>query len=84
MIKLFLFILPFLILFLPNIWVNYIFKKYNKILPDMPFTGKQLGQKILKEIKLEQVLIETIQKIDHYNPLEKKVKMAFALALILF
>ena len=39
----------------------------------MPFTGKQLGQKILKEKKLENVLIEPIKQMDHYNPIEKKV-----------
>ena len=39
----------------------------------MPFTGKQLGQKILEEKKLENVLIEPIKQMDHYNPIEKKV-----------
>ena len=39
----------------------------------MPFTGKQLGQKILEEEKLENVLIEPIKQMDHYNPIEKKV-----------
>jgi hypothetical protein len=39
----------------------------------MPFTGKQLGQKILEDKKLENVLIEPIKQMDHYNPIEKKV-----------
>jgi Zn-dependent membrane protease YugP len=39
----------------------------------MPFTGKQLGQKILEEKKLENVLIKPIKQMDHYNPIEKKV-----------
>ena len=39
----------------------------------MPFTGKQLGLKILEEKKLENVLIEPIKQMDHYNPIEKKV-----------
>lgn len=39
----------------------------------MPFTGKQLGQKILEEKKLVNVLIEPIKQMDHYNPIEKKV-----------
>ena len=39
----------------------------------MPFTGKQLGQKILEEKNLENVLIEPIKQMDHYNPIEKKV-----------
>lgn len=73
MIKLLLYFLPFLSLFLPSIWVNYVLKKNNSIISDMPFTGKQLGQKILEEKKLENVLIEPIKQMDHYNPIEKKV-----------
>ena len=73
MIKLILYFLPFLGLFGPNLWVNYVLKKNNKILPDMPFTGKELGLKILEEKNLQNVLIEPIKKVDHYNPLEKKI-----------
>ena len=42
----------------------------------MPFTGNELGLKILQENKLENVLIEPIKQIDHYNPLEKKVNIS--------
>ena len=57
-------------------WVNYVLKKNNKILSDMPFTGNQLGQKLLEENKLDNVLIEPIKQIDHYNPIEKKVHIS--------
>ena len=76
MIKLFFYFLPFLSLFLPSIWVNYVLRKNNEILPDMPFTGNQLGQKLLQENKLENVLIEPIKQVDHYNPLKKKVHIS--------
>ena len=76
MIKLFFSFFPFLILFIPSIWVNYVLRKNNEILSDMPFTGNQLGQKLLEENKLENVLIEPIKQIDHYNPLEKKVHIS--------
>ena len=42
----------------------------------MPFTGKELGLELLKENKLDNVLIESINKVDHYNPLEKKVRIS--------
>mgnify|MGYP001963688892 FL=1 len=42
----------------------------------MPFTGKELGLKLLKENKLDNVLIEPIKQVDHYNPLEKKVRIS--------
>ena len=76
MIKLFFYFLPFLSLFLPSIWVNYVLRKNNNPLPDMPFTGKELGHKILQENRLDNVLIEPIKQIDHYNPLEKKVNIS--------
>ena len=76
MIKLFFYFLPFLSLFLPSIWVNYVLRKNNNPLPDMPFTGKELGFKILQEKKLDNVLIEPIKQIDHYNPVEKKVNIS--------
>ena len=76
MIKLFFYFLPFLCLFLPSIWVNYVLRKNNNPVPDMPFTGNELGLKILQENNLENVLIEPIKQIDHYNPLEKKVNIS--------
>ena len=42
----------------------------------MPFTGKELGLKLPKENKLDNVLIEPIKQVDHYNPLEKKVRIS--------
>ena len=73
MIKLIFYILPFVSLFLPNIWVNYILKNNNTNLPDMPFTGKQLGVKILEEKKIYNISIEPIKELDHYNPIKKKI-----------
>jgi len=75
-IKLFYYFLPFIVLFLPSLWVNYILKKYNKVLPDMPFTGRQLGKKILQEEKITNVSINPIQQLDHYNPKEKKINIS--------
>ena len=76
MIKLFFYILPFLVLFLPSLWVNYILKKYNKILPNMPFTGKELGKMILEEQNLTNVSINPIKQLDHYNPIDKKIHIS--------
>ena len=76
MIKLFFYFLPFLSLFVPSMWVNYVLRKNNETLPDMPFTGNELGIKLLQENNLENVLIEPIKQIDHYNPIEKKVNIS--------
>ena len=63
-------------MFIPSLWVNYILKKYNKILPDMPFTGRELGNKILEEQKLNNVSINPIKQLDHYNPRDKKIHIS--------
>ena len=76
MIKFIIYILPILVLFIPNFWVNYILKKYNKTLSDMPFTGKELGNRILKEENLQNVIIKPVKQMDHYNPIEKKINIS--------
>ena len=76
MVKLLFYILPFLVVFLPSLWVNYVLKKNNKILSDMPFTGSQLGQIILEEQQITNVTIEPIKLLDHYNPKEKKIHIS--------
>ena len=63
-------------LYLPNMWVKYVLKKNNKFLSDMPFTGNELGIKILKEQKITDVSIESIELIDQYNPEQKKILIA--------
>jgi len=42
----------------------------------MPFTGKELGDKILNEQGLKNVSINRIKKIDHYNPIDKKINIS--------
>ena len=76
MIKFLFYILPFLFLLLPSLWVNYILRKNNKIMSDMPFTGKEFGRKILEDYKLYNVTINPIKQIDHYNPIEKKIHIS--------
>ncbi len=70
------YLFPLIILFLPNLWVNYILRKYNKILSDMPFTGKELGKRILEEKKLTNVSINEIKQLDFYNPIDKKIHIS--------
>ena len=76
MLKLFFYILPFLVLFLPSLWVNYVLKKFNVTFPDMPFTGKELGTKVLEDQNISNVSINSIKTLDHYNPKEKKIHIS--------
>ena len=65
----------FLISFIPVFWVNYVFKKNDKILPNMPFNAYEFGEDIIKELKLKNVSIEKTLIGDHYDLAEKKVKV---------
>ena len=76
MTKLLFYILPFLVVFLPSLWVNYVLKKFNVTFADMPFTGKELGKIILEEHNVNNVSINSIKKLDHYNPIDKKIHIS--------
>jgi hypothetical protein len=70
----------YLIIFLilstaPVIWLNYVFRKNDQILINMPFTGLEFGKLILKDYGLTEVKIEKSLSVDHYDLLEKKVKV---------
>ncbi len=62
--------------FAPVIWLNYVFKKNDKILINMPFNGLEFGNNILNELGLNNVKIEKSLIGDHYDLLEKKVKVS--------
>ena len=64
-----------LISFIPILWVNYVFKKNDTILPNMPFDAYEFGEDIIKELKLKNVRIEKTLIGDHYDLVEKKVKV---------
>ena len=71
----YLLILIFLLI-TPVIWLNYVFAKNDKTLINMPFNGLEFGNNILNEIGLENVKIEKSLIGDHYDLLEKKVKVS--------
>ena len=61
--------------FIPVFWVNYVFKKNDTILPNMPFNAYEFGEDIIKELKLKNVSIEKTLIGDHYDLVERKVKV---------
>ena len=68
-------IILFVLSLLPMAWLNYVFKKNDTILINMPFTGLEFGETILNEIGLNDVKIEKSLTVDHYDLSEKKVKV---------
>ena len=68
-------IILFVLSILPMAWLNYVFKKNDSILINMPFNGLEFGETILNEIGLNDVKIEKSLTVDHYDLSEKKVKV---------
>ena len=69
------FVLFLLITIIPVIWINSVFKKNDKILPNMPFDGYEFGDQLIKEFKLQDVRLEKTLIGDHYDLEQKKVKV---------
>ena len=63
----------FILFVAPIIWYNYIFKKNDKILINMPFNGFEFGRELLQEHNLDDVKIESTKLGDHYDLINKKV-----------
>ncbi len=63
----------FILFVAPIIWYNYIFKKNDKVLINMPFTGFEFGRELLQEHNLDDVQIEGTKIGDHYDLINKKV-----------
>ena len=68
-------IILFLISMLPVVWLNYVFKKNDEILPNMPFNGIELGNQLIKELELKDVSLEKTLIGDHYDLDQRKVKV---------
>ncbi len=64
-----------LLTILPVLWVNFVMKKYDRLLVKMPFNGLEFGNEILQENGLKNVRIEKTTVADHYDLNEKKVKV---------
>ena len=60
---------------LPIVWINYVFKKNDEILPNMPFNGIEFGNQLIKELELKDVCLEKTLIGDHYDLDQRKVKV---------
>ena len=65
-----------LLVFGPTLWLNFVFKRHDKVLVDMPFTPSEFGQDLLQEKGLDCVQIEETNGGDHYDVKENKVRIA--------
>ena len=63
------------IIFGPSLWVKLVMKKYSAEKPEMPGTGAELANHLIKRFSLKDVKVEVTKLGDHYDPIEKKVRL---------
>lgn len=65
------------IILLPGIWVKKTINKYTEELPDLPGTGGQFAEHLLKRFQINDIQVEEGQENgDHYSPKEKRVRLS--------
>ena len=62
-------------IFGPSLWVKFVMKRYSKEKPEMPGTGGELAKHLIERFTLKDVKVEVTELGDHYDPVEKKVRL---------
>tara|TARA_B100000131_G_scaffold317093_1_gene358427 strand:- start:396 stop:1082 length:687 start_codon:yes stop_codon:yes gene_type:complete len=63
------------LIFGPSLWVKFVMKRYSKEKPEMPGTGGELAKHLIERFTLKDVKVEVTELGDHYDPVEKKVRL---------
>lgn len=72
------FVLLFVVTTLPNIWTKSILKKHRVPHPDIPGTGLQFAEHLVNKYELNGVRIEETDQGDHYDPIDKVIRVSTA------
>ena len=63
-------------IFGPSLWVKLVMWRYSSEKSEMPGTGGELAKHLIKRFSLENVKVEITELGDHYDPIEKKVRLS--------
>ena len=69
-------ILVITLIFGPSLWVKFVMRRYSSEKPEMPGTGGELAQHLIERFSLKDVKVEVTELGDHYDPIEKKVRLS--------
>ena len=64
------------LIFGPSLWVKLVMKRYSLEKPEIPGTGGELAKHLIKRFSLKDVEVEITELGDHYDPIEKKVRLS--------
>ena len=71
-------VLVLVIVFGPQLWAQYILKRHSKQRPGIPGTGGELALHLIANSELDGVTVERTEQGDHYDPIEKVVRLSEA------
>lgn len=63
------------VLFGPGIWLKSVIRTHQGERSDFPGTGGEFARHILDQLNLQQVRVEATSQGDHYDPMEKVVRL---------
>ena len=63
------------LIFGPSLWVKMVMRRYSSEKPEMSGTGGELAKHLIERFSLKDVKVEVTELGDHYDPIEKKVRL---------
>ena len=63
------------LIFGPSLWVKLVMKRYSSEKPEIPGPGGELANHLIERFSLQDVKVEVTELGDHYDPIEKKVRL---------
>ncbi|MDA9738942.1 zinc metallopeptidase [Pseudomonadota bacterium] len=64
------------IIFGPSFWVKMVMRRYSSEQSEIPGTGGELAKHLIEQFSLTDVEVEVTELGDHYDPIEKKVRLS--------
>ena len=63
------------LIFGPHLWVKFVMNRYSSEKPEISGTGGELAKHLIDRFSLKDVKVEITELGDHYDPIEKKVRL---------
>ena len=63
------------LIFGPSFWVKYVMRRHSSEKTEIPGTGGELAKHLIERFSLKDVEVEVTDIGDHYDPIEKKVRL---------
>ena len=63
------------VIFGPSLWVKFVMNRYSSQLHEVSGTGGELAKHLIERFSLNNVEVEITELGDHYDPIDKKVRL---------